>query len=139
VREHTPNHGKVVAGSSNRSFGLIFSGVFLIAGLLPLLAGNSLRYWALAVSGVFLAVALLVPSILGPFNRIWTKFGALLHRIVSPVALAILFFCVVTPTGLLLRLFGKDVLRLRFDKTAASYWIPRTPPGPAAESLKNQF
>jgi hypothetical protein len=88
---------------------------------------------------VFLALALLAPASLGPFNRIWAKFGQLLHRIVSPVALAILYYCVVTPTGLLLRLLGKDVLRLHFDKAAASYWIPRTPPGPAAESLKNQF
>jgi hypothetical protein len=139
VRERPLNHAKVVEGSSNRSFGLVFSGFFLIVALLPAVHGNSPRYWALVVSAVFLALALSVPSVLGPFNRIWVKFGQLLHRIVSPVALAILFFCVVTPTGLLLRLLGKDVLRLRFDKAAASYWIPRTPPGPAAESLKNQF
>jgi hypothetical protein len=139
VREHSPNHGKFIEGSSNRSFGLVFSGFFLIVGLLPALHGNSLRYWALVASAVFLALALLAPASLGPLNRIWAKIGQLLHRIVSPIALAVLFFCVVTPTGLLLRLIGKDVLRLRFDKAAASYWIPRSPPGPVAESLKNQY
>ncbi len=139
MREHIAHRDRPVAGSSDRSFGLVFSGFFLIFGLLPLWQGNALRSWALVASVAFLVLALLAPSVLGPFNRIWTKFGLLLHRIVSPVALGILFFCVVTPTGLLLRLSGRDLLRLRFDKTVASYWIARVPPGPSAESLKNQF
>jgi len=67
------------------------------------------------------------------------KLGDILHRIASPIALAILFYGVVTPTGLLMRLFGKDPLRLRFDREAKSYWIAREPPGPAPESLKDQF
>jgi hypothetical protein len=139
MREPNPKHGKFVEGSSNRTFGLVFSGFFLIIGLLPMTQGNSFRYWALVTAGALLVPTILAPAVLGPFNRIWTKFGELLHWIVSPIALAILFFGVVTPTGLLLRLMGKDVLRLRFDKAASSYWISRTPPGPAAESLKNQF
>jgi len=91
------------------------------------------------VSGLFLLLAVLVPRVLAPANRLWTKFGLLLHHIVSPLALGVLFFLVVTPTGLLMRLFGKDPLRLRFDPAADSYWIKRDPPGPAADSLKNQF
>ncbi|HQR50033.1 MAG TPA: SxtJ family membrane protein, partial [Methylophilaceae bacterium] len=95
--------------------------------------------WALELSGGFLLLALVIPRVLAPANRAWTKFGLLLHDIVSPIALGILFFVVVTPTGLLMRLLGKDPLRLRFERSAKSYWIVRTPPGPDAESLKNQF
>ena len=93
----------------------------------------------MTIFGIFLLLAALVPGVLAPANRLWTKFGLLLHHIVSPIALGILFFLVVTPTGLLMRLFGKDPLRLRFDPDADSYWIKRDPPGPAADSLKNQF
>ncbi len=91
------------------------------------------------VAGTFLVLTLSVPKVLGPANRMWTKFGLLLHNIVSPLALGILFYLVVTPTGLLMRIFGKDPLRLRLDTAADSYWITRSPPGPDAESLKNQF
>ena len=137
--EHNPKRSRLVEGSSNRTFGLAFSGFFLIVGLLPLMHGNPFRYWALAAAGALLVPTILAPAVLAPFNRLWMKLGELLHRIVSPVALAMLFFCVVTPIGLLLRLLGKDVLRLRFDRAASTYWITRTPPGPSAESLKNQF
>ena len=98
-----------------------------------------MRLWALGLSAVFLLLALVAPKILAPANRAWTKFGLLLHKIVSPIALGILFFGVVTPTGFVMRLLGKDLLRQRFDRSAKSYWIARTPPGPDAESLKNQF
>ena len=139
MHEHAPRHIAPVESSSNRSFGLVFTGFFLIVGLLPLLYGHSLRIWALALAGVFLVTALAAPSLLAPLNRLWTKLGLLLHRIVSPIALGILFFGVVTPTGLLMRLLGHDPLRLRLDKTATTYWIVRNPPGPAPESLINQF
>jgi hypothetical protein len=139
MHDRDPNRSRFVEVSSNRTFGLVFSGFFLIIGLLPMWRGNSFRYWALGVAAVLLVPTILAPAILGAFNRLWTKFGELIHRIVSPVALAVLFFCVVTPTGLLLRLMGKDILRLRFDKAASSYWISREPPGPTADSLKNQY
>lgn len=112
---------------------------FLIIALVPLLNGHSVRIWAVSVSLAFGAIALITPIMLAPLNRIWTKFGLLLHSIVSPIALAILFYGIVTPTGLAMRLLGKDPLRLRFDPIVPSYWIERTPPGPDAESLKNQF
>jgi len=91
------------------------------------------------VSIIFLLLALLVPKALAPLNWVWTKLGLLLHKIVSPVVLGILFFMVFTPIGITFRLFGGDPLRLRFDSNALSYWIARSPPGPAPDSLKNQF
>jgi hypothetical protein len=139
MHEYDSNQSRFLKGSSNRTFGLVFSGFFLIVGLLPLMHGNPFRYWALAAAGALLVPTVLAPAVLAPFNRLWMKLGELLQRIVSPVALAVLFFCIVTPIGLLLRLLGKDVLRLRFDRAASTYWITRTPPGPSAESLKNQF
>jgi hypothetical protein len=139
MHEHTPRHASQVQSSSDRSFGFVFAAVFLIIGLYPLLHATGIRIWAVVISGLFLLLATLVPQVLAPANRLWTKFGLLLHHIVSPIALGILFFLVVTPTGLLMRLFGKDPLRLRFDPAADSYWIKRDPPGPAADSLKNQF
>ncbi len=139
MHEHTPRHTTPAPSSSDRSFGMVFTAFFAIVGLLPLLNGHGMRSWALGLAALFLLLALAVPRTLAPANRLWTKFGLLLHRIVSPVALGVLFFCVVTPTGILMRLFGKDLLRLRFDPAARSYWIERKPSGPDAESLKNQF
>jgi hypothetical protein len=128
-----------VHGSSNRSFGLVFAAVFAAIGLLPLIHGGAVRIWALLVAAVFLAAALVFPSALGPLNRLWLKFGLLLHKIVSPVVLGIMFFLVITPIGLFLRARGKDPLRLKPNRQSKSYWIERVPPGPAPESIKDQF
>jgi len=126
-------------GSSDRSFGFVFAAFFSIVALLPLRHGGEARLWSLAMAGAFAIIALVAPHILAPLNRVWTAFGDLLHRIVSPVALGVLYYGVVTPTGFAMRLAGKDPLRLRFDPAARSYWIERTPPGPPPESLKDQF
>lgn len=126
-------------GSSNRAFGLVFAAVFLIIGTLPMLVGGRLRLWSLAVSFVFAAVAFAAPRVLAPLNKLWTRFGLLLHQIVSPIVLGIMFFGVVTPMGALMRLAGKDQLRLRFDGKTESYWIERRPPGPKPDSLPDQF
>jgi hypothetical protein len=138
---HQPSRSPspVIQASSDRGFGLVFAVFFGAVGLLPLLQGNAPRLWAVVAAGVTLVVAMLAPALLRPFNRLWTRFGTLLHSVVSPVALAVVFFGVVTPTGLLMRLFGKDLLGLRFDRNAASYWVKRTPPGPTADSLRQQF
>src|SRR5262245_4137765 len=128
-----------VKGPSNRSFGFVFAAVFLVIGLLPLIGGHSVLVWSLATGAAFAVVAVAIPSILAPLNRLWLKFGLLLHRIVSPVVLGILFFVVITPMGIGMRLFGKDPLRLRIDRSTKSYWIERVPPGPAPETLKDQF
>jgi hypothetical protein len=128
-----------VRGSSDRSFGIVIAGFFAILGLLPLFWGDAVRWWALAAAAVFCAAALAAPRLLAPLNRQWTRLGLLLHRIVSPLVLGIMFFGMFMPIGLLMRISGKDPLRLRADPDARSYWIERIPPGPAAESLKNQF
>jgi hypothetical protein len=128
-----------VEGSSNRSFGLVFAAVFAIVGLFPLAFGGGVRTWALLAGAGFAAVALARPALLAPLNRLWLKLGLLLHRVVSPIMLGIMFFAVVTPIGLLMRALGKDPLRLKRDRSADSYWIPREPPGPTPESLKDQF
>ena len=138
---HTPSRSPAptVQGSSDRTFGLVFAAFFMVIGLLPWLQGGSVRLWALVASCVILIVAVLAATLLRPFNRLWTQFGLLLHRFVGPVALGILFFGVVTPTGLLMRLFGKAPLALGFDRSANSYWTKRASPGPTSESLRNQF
>jgi hypothetical protein len=128
-----------VEGSSDRAFGLVFAAVFAIIGLWPLLSAGPLRWWALAVAGAFAVLALAYARALAPLNRWWLKLGLLLGRFVSPVALGVLFYAVFTPIGLLMRLSGKDPLRVRRDGSAQSYWIARQPPGPPADSMTNQF
>ena len=128
-----------VKPSSNRSFGWVFTAVFLIVALWPLVSGGSLRWWALIVSALVLLVTVAAPALLTIPNRLWMRFGLLLSHIISPVALAILFYVVVTPTGLLMRALGKDNLRLRRSVSSESYWIKRDPPGPDPDSMSNQF
>lgn len=139
MHELSPRHVVPVENPSERSFGLVFFVFFLAVSSYPLISGQSIRLWALGVAGVFLLLSLAAPMALAPLNRVWMKFGALLHSIVSPLALAVGFFLTVLPIGLLMRLFGKDPLRLRLDPMADSYWILREPPGPEADSLNNQF
>ena len=130
---------ETVQGSSNRSFGVVFAVVFAIIALLPLFHGGSVRLWSLGVAVVFAVLAFFAPQVLAPLNRLWLKLGLFLHKIVNPIVLGIMFYGVVTPTGLLMRLLGKDPLRLKRDAGARSYWIKRTPPGPKPESLGEQF
>jgi len=123
----------------DRQFGLVFTAVFAVVGALPALSGRQVRWWSLGVSVAFLIVSLTVPSLLAPLNRVWLWIGLLLHKIVSPIVLGLLFFSTVTPIGLLLRALGKDPLRLRLDPEASTYWIERRPPGPAGDSMPNQY
>ena len=126
-------------GCSDRGFGIVFAAFFALVAVLPLRAHHPVRWWALALAGVFLGVALLKSAWLGPLNRLWTKLGILLGRIVSPVVTGLVFFLVVTPIGLLFRILKKDPLRLAWNGAASSYWIDRQPPGPAPETMRNQF
>jgi hypothetical protein len=128
-----------VKQGSDRAFGLVFAAFFALIGLWPLIGGEGVRGWAIGLALAFLLVALSRPALLNPLNRGWFLFGLLLHRIVNPLVMGLLFFGTVMPIGLLMRLFGKDPLRLKFDSTAESYWITRDPPGPAAGGMKNQF
>jgi predicted membrane metal-binding protein len=132
---------ETVKGSSDRSFGFVMAAFFALLALFPLLHGplSSIRWWALVVAAAFLALALLWPAPLRPLNRAWLKLGLLLSKIVSPIVMMVLFYATVTPIGVLMRWAGKDPLRLRRDPAATSYWIPREPPGPAPNSMKQQF
>jgi predicted membrane metal-binding protein len=132
---------ETVQGSSDRSFGFVMAAFFGLVALFPLLHGplSSIRWWAVVVAAFFLALALLWTAPLRPLNRAWLKLGLLLSKIVSPIVMTVLFYATVTPFGVLMRWAGKDPLRLRRDTTAASYWIPREPPGPAPDSMKQQF
>ena len=121
--------------SSNRSFGTVFFIVFLLIALYPLLKGNDLRIWSLVISFIFLALGLVNSKILTPLNRLWFKFGLLLGRFISPLVMGIIFFIVVTPTGIIMRLFKKDLLNLKYNKKE-SYWINKS--GPKSK-MKNQF
>ena len=128
-----------VKGSSDRFFGLTFFVVFILIALWPLLWGKPVRPVALGISIVFLAASFLFPALLSPLNKLWLKFGALLHSITSPIILGVMFYLVIMPIGLLMRLAGKDFLRLKFDPASPSYWIKREPPGPDGKSLNQQF
>ena len=139
MHEHSARHEVAVKTSSDRSFGLVFAVFFFLIGLMPLLHGRELRRWAILVATAFAVLALIAPAVLAPANRLWTRFGMLLHSVVSPVALGIFFFLVVTPTSLIMRLLGVDPLRLRKNPATPSYWINREPPGPAPDSLDRQF
>lgn len=128
-----------IKGSSDRSFGGVFTVVFLIIGFWPMVSGGTPRSWALAIAGVFLALAIIRPSVLAPLNRLWMKFGLLLHKITNPIIMGLVFFLAVTPTAMVMKVLGKDPLRRKIDKGATSYWIDREPPGPEPETMKNQF
>jgi hypothetical protein len=128
-----------IEGSSDRSFGFVFAAVFALIALWPLLHHGGLRVWALAVAAAFGLVAIVRPALLATPNRLWMKLGLLLGKIVAPIALGILFYVVLTPLGAMMRMAGKDPLRLKRDAAAASYWIPRQPPGPPPGSMTNQF
>ena len=136
--EDLSRSGDVKVGSE-RGFGIVFAVVFAIIGLWPLLGDGPVRLWSLGVAAGFLAAAFLVPAALRPLNKLWFKFGLVLHKIVNPLVMGLLFFVTVTPTALIMRALGKDPLNRRFDPNADSYWIPRDPPGPAPETMRNQF
>jgi hypothetical protein len=125
--------------SSDRTFGVVFGAFLALIGVWPLTHHGRVRWWALALSGGFFLAALVLPSCLHPLNRAAARLSAILHRVVSPLMAGLFFFVAITPFALLFRLGGKDLLRLRFDKKAGSYWTPRQPPGPAPESMANQF
>lgn len=121
--------------SSNKSFGIVFFIVFLLIAMYPLLNHEYIRIWSLIISFIFLILGLLNSKILYPLNKIWFKFGIWLGKIVSPLVMGIIFFIVVTPIGLLLKLLKKDLLNLKFNKNR-SYWVEKEEP---KSKMKNQF
>ena len=120
---------------SNKSFGIVFFVVFLLISLYPLLNNESIRIWSLVISIIFLILGVLNSKILTPLNKIWFKFGIFLGKIISPIIMGFIFFLVVTPTGIIMRLLGKDLLNLKYSDIQ-SYWIEKT--GPKSK-MKDQF
>ena len=120
---------------SNRSFGLVFFIVFFIIAIFPLKNDGDLRYWSILVSLIFLILGLINSNILSPLNKVWFKFGLLLGKIISPIVIGIIFFIVITPTSLLLKLFNKDILNLKRGKKK-TYWIEKKG---YKSKMKNQF
>ena len=138
MHESYERHEGLAVGS-DRTFGLLFVFVFAVVAAWPLFDGGSLRLWAVAVAALLLAVSLLVPKLLHPANVAWMRLGQLLGVVGGWIGLTLLYYGAFLPTGLLMRLFGKDPMRRRFERDAASYWIET----PAAEqqkrSMRNQF
>tara|TARA_B110000971_G_C19936708_1_gene466712 strand:- start:719 stop:1117 length:399 start_codon:yes stop_codon:yes gene_type:complete len=120
---------------SNKSFGIVFFVFFLLVGIFPLLSNENIRTWSIILSIVFLILGLLSSSILSPLNKIWFKFGILLGNIVSPVVLGIVFFIIVTPTSLIMKILGKDILGLK-KSIKKTYWIEKIE---TKSKMKNQF
>ena len=121
--------------SSNRSFGILFFFVFLIISLWPILNEENIRLWSILISLIFLFLGIINSKILTPLNKAWIRFGLLLGNIISPMVMAIIFFGVVTPTGVVLKLFKKDILRLKKNNNS-SYWINKDN---SNNNMKNQF
>lgn len=118
---------------------MVFTVVFAVIGLWPLIGGGAVRLWSLIVAVVFLLAALARPQVLAPLNRLWTRFGLLLQKITNPLIMGLVFYLAVTPTALVMRALGKDLLHRRIDRSAKTYWIDRRPPGPEPETMKQQF
>ncbi len=128
------DHKDIKIGS-NRSFGIVFFVVFLLISIYPFLKDGDIRLWSLIISIIFLFLGLLNSNVLSPLNKLWFRFGLLLGKIISPIIMGIIFFLVVTPIAIIMRLFKKDILNLEF-KENNTYWIDKT--GPKSK-MKNQF
>ena len=111
--------------SSNRNFGLVFFIVFLIVSTWPLTNEEPVRIWSAIISSVFLVLGLMNSQLLNPLNKLWFKFGMILGAIVSPVVMGVVFFLVVTPIGLIMKIMGKDLLNKKYDKKKRTYWLKR--------------
>ena len=121
---------------SNKSFGIVFFILFLLVSLYPLTINESIRYWSLIISVIFLTLGLLNSNLLTPLNKIWIKFGILLGKLISPFIMVLIFFLVVTPIGLIMKIIKKDLLNLKVRKDKETYWIEKTEP---KSKMKNQF
>lgn len=144
----SPRHGMLhedlqrsdeTVGPSDRRFGLTLGVIAIVGGSTRFALGHPHSMWWVAGGAVLFCLALYRPAILALPNRLWLKLGLLVHKITNPVVMALLFYAVIVPTGVLMRLYGRDPLRLCRDPRSASYWIMREPPGPLPETIRNQF
>jgi len=129
---------EVVAGS-DRTFGIVMAGALAAVTSLNAWHAGRLWPWTGGLAVLLLAAAVIRPAVLHPLNLLWLKFGLLLQKIVNPIVMALLFYGTVLPTGLVMRMMGRDLLRLKREPAAESYWIVRQPPGPLPETMKDQF
>jgi len=127
------------ARGSERVFGLVMAAFLLLTAITPILRGGELRLWALGLGAAFFLCALAAPRLLSPLNRVWHRLGMALHAVVNPIIMGLIFYGTVVPMGIMLRLLGKDPLRLKWEPDAKSYWIRREPPGPEPGSMSKQF
>ena len=134
-------HREKIKGSSDRSFGFVFAVLFALIGIRPVLfdltAVDRIHGWSLAISAVLVVVSLVCPSVLAPANRLWLKFGLLLHKITGPIIMGAMFFVALTPIALIMRLRGKELLNMKLEPEAESYWIKRADEVPG--SMSDQF
>jgi len=128
------DHKNIKIGT-NRSFGIVFFLVFLLISIYPILKDGNIRIWSLAIAIIFLLLGIANSKLLSPLNKLWFKFGLLLGQIVSPLIMGLIFFVVVTPIGIIMRLSNKDLLNLKYNKNK-TYWIKKS--GPKSK-MKNQF
>jgi len=122
--------------SSNRNFGLVFFFIFLVVSIWPLTHNESPRIWSAIISLAFLILVLTRSKLLTPLNRLWAKFGIILGSIIAPIVMGVVFFLVITPIGLVMKIIGKDLLSLKYDKKKETYWVKRDKP---TSTMKQQF
>ncbi len=127
------------AKSSEKSFAIVFTVVFLLIAMWPVFYGNEIRLWAFLLAALILGLGLFYPKILTPLNQAWYRLGIILHHIVNPLIMGILFFGIATPTGLIMRLFKGDILKQNWDRQAKTYWIERQDREKISRSFPNQF
>jgi len=129
-------HKSKIKMNSNRNFGLVFFIIFLILGLWPITNGEEIRIWLILLAFIFLILGIMESKLLSPLNRLWFKFGIMLGAIVAPIVMGAIFFIVVTPIGIVMRIMGKDLIRKKLNKNSKSYWIKREKP---IGTMKKQF
>jgi Saxitoxin biosynthesis operon protein SxtJ len=147
LNHEAPERAHDVKMGSDRGFGTVFTVVFVLLGVWPAIRlgwrpsfdPTLVRWWALAVAVCFLAVTLVSPATLRPLNRLWFQFGMLLSKVMTPIVMGLLFVLAIVPTAIVMRLFGHDLMRLKLDRQARSYWIVREPPGPGPDTMRNQY
>jgi len=133
------SRGELVVPGSERSFGFVMAAALALLSAVNWWYGGAWWPWVGSLAVLFLIAALAYPPVLGPINRAWFRLGLLLHAVINPIVMGLVFFTAVTPTGWIMRLRGKDLLRLKREPDRDSYWIARQPPGPAPATLKDQF
>lgn len=132
------NRDEATSPGSDRTFGLVMAAALALVGAVNFHHSGRLWPWELALAVLFLAAAMLKASFLNPLNRLWMKLGLLLHRIVNPIVMGLLFYGTIWPTGIVMRMRGRDLLRLKREPSSDTYWIARAP-GPQPETMRDQF